>query len=312
MGTMINVNKHKECLDKFIQETASLSLLSKAGGAEVMIQTVQANEIVVVEPSENSKAMEFYFLLEGKLKFKTSKLTTAVEPGDYFTVSSTNEIAQFETLTDVKILYFTTQPIFQHLSSTLQELKGLAERVESKDLYTLGHIDRVTKYALAIGEKMDLTTDELETLCFAAMFHDLGKINVPDDILNKADSLTIEEFEMIKKHPYDGAMLVKKTYYENISTIIEQHHEKIDGTGYPNHLKGEDIKLEAKIIAVADTYDAITTDRSYRKGRNSKVAVDELHRYSNTQFDTEVVKAFTTYLIENEIIEPDYVFEDEN
>lgn len=157
--------------------------------------------------------------------------------------------------------------------------------------------------AIGIGEKFDLRIERIEILGYAAVFHDLGKVNISEELLNKSGKLTDEEYELIKQHPADGAAMVSETYYEYLSDIILQHHERIDGKGYPNGLKGEDILIEAKIISVADTYDAITSDRPYSKGRSSNAAIEELRKYSGTQFDGEVVEKFIEYLNEQLYIE---------
>ncbi len=133
--------------------------------------------------------------------------------------------------------------------------------------------------------------------------HDIGKINVPDEILKKPGRLTDEEFEYIKRHPGDGAEMVKKTSYEYIWQIIEQHHERLDGSGYPHGLKGNEILIEAKIIAVSDTYDAMTTDRPYRKGLSPIQTVEELKRLSGIHYEKEIVDVMVDILIEEGVIE---------
>ena len=150
----------------------------------------------------------------------------------------------------------------------------LANKVENKDSYTRGHLDRVSDYAVSIGKQIGFNAEQIEEIGYAAILHDLGKINVPIEILNKKGRLSDDEFEVIKKHSQDGAVFVKDTYYEHLATIINQHHEKIDGTGYPQGLCGDEISLEAKIISVADAYDAMTSDSPYRKGMAKEEAIE--------------------------------------
>jgi putative nucleotidyltransferase with HDIG domain len=130
----------------------------------------------------------------------------------------------------------------------------------------------------------------MENLTWAALLHDIGKIDIPDDILKKPTRLTKEEFEIIKKHPVRGAELVKDTFLEQISTIIEQHHERIDGSGYPYGLKDDEILLEAKILAVADSFDAMTSKRPYREAIEVSKALDELRKLAGVTYDKEIVK----------------------
>lgn len=174
--------------------------------------------------------------------------------------------------------------------------------VEKKDRYTYNHSDRVSEYSIKISQKLRLSKDQLEKLLIASALHDVGKINISEQILNKNAKLTSEEFNIIKKHPLDGAEMVKDTYYKNISKIIEQHHERINGSGYPYGLKGEDIVLEARIIAVSDSFDAMTEDRSYRKAIPIRDAVNELENLSGTYYDANVVKALIEVLKEEEKI----------
>ena len=137
---------------------------------------------------------------------------------------------------------------------------------------------------------------------FAAVYHDIGKINVPDAILLKPASLSEEEFEYIKKHPTDGRKLFEKTYLCDIGEIIEQHHERLDGSGYPFGLKDEEICIEAKIVAVLDSYDAMTSDRPYRKGLSAKIAMEELKRFAGIHYDKKIVEIFEEVLKEEGIL----------
>jgi len=302
MKNGLYINKEDSYLERFIQKTAELTLLGRGDGSEVMLQTIDAKRMVVIEPSDISETMEFFYILEGELEICRGNYNTRLKKGEQFYVRHLKETIQFDTITDVKLLYFTTKPVFRYISTKIRELTELATKVEEKDLYTFGHIDRVKSYSLKIGNKLKLSKVKMETLGFAAIFHDLGKINISDELLNKSGKLTDEEYDLIKKHSSDGAELVKETYYENISDIIEQHHEKIDGSGYPFGLKGDQILIEAKVISVADTYDAITTDRPYRNCRSPQKAIDELLRLKGIHYDIDVVDAFIEILIEDGII----------
>lgn len=292
-----------ECIEKAVQDSGELSLLAKGDGAEVMLQNIIANKAVVIEPGENSEVMEFFYILEGQIELHAENSKTILSSGAHFFAHFLKEPVFFNTLTDVSILYFTTQPVFHYLSGTIKELMHLTKKVEEKDLYTHRHIQRVKDYTVKISNKLNLSKERIENIAFASLFHDLGKINVPDEILNKPGRLTIEEFEFIKKHPADGMILVKKTYYENVAEIIHQHHERLDGSGYPGGLKEDEILLEAKIIAVSDTYDAMTTDRAYRKGVSPQEAVEELISLKGTFYDEMVVDTFIQVLKDENVID---------
>ncbi|MEW6087255.1 MAG: HD-GYP domain-containing protein [bacterium] len=165
--------------------------------------------------------------------------------------------------------------------------------IDAKSHWTRGHTQRVTNYATSIGAKMGLNGDELETLWLGGLLHDIGKIGTPDTILDKSDKLTDAEFEIVKKHPVQGSsILASIKQFKNITSIIRHHHERYDGKGYPDGLKGKEIPLLARILCVADVYDAITEERPYRKAMNKEAAIEELKRCSGTQLDPQVVETF--------------------
>lgn len=180
---------------------------------------------------------------------------------------------------------------------------NLANSLEKKDKYTKNHCERVTKYSLAIAKKMGLNKEELLGLEFAGLLHDIGKIEIPSEIINKQGALTEEEYKIIKKHPELGFELLKNlTFLDSSSRILLQHHERVDGKGYPYGLEADEIDKLAKILAVADAYDAMTTVRPYRKGKlNNEQAIMEFKRYKNTQFDGAVVDVFVDILSNGEI-----------
>ena len=175
----------------------------------------------------------------------------------------------------------------------LTSVYTLAETIEMRDPYTGGHTKRVMEYSLAIGQALALDEAEQERLRLAAALHDVGKIGVRDSVLLKTDKLTDEEFAEIRKHPQHGENILKYIkYFGPVIPGVKQHHERYDGRGYPDGLKGEEIDLTARIIAVGDTYDAMTTDRPYRRGLERAVALEEIRRCSGAQFDPMVVEAF--------------------
>lgn len=288
----LHLKKKNSYIEKVSQKSGALSLLASGDCVEVLIQEIKKNTIFFIEPDTTSRLIEFYYILEGSIACQTltNSEMNPLEAGDYFYVNHLSAPVSFKTLSKTKLLYVSSKPVFKYLSNDIKELKSMLKEVESKDEYTHSHGKRVRDLSFAIGNKAGLNQDEMENLTWAALLHDIGKIDIPDDILKKPTRLAKEEFEIIKKHPVRGAELVKDTFLEQISTIIEQHHERIDGSGYPSGLKGDEILLESKILAVADSFDAMTSKRPYREAIEVSKALDELRKLAGVTYDKEIVK----------------------
>lgn len=178
-------------------------------------------------------------------------------------------------------------------------VETLVRTIQAKDQYTAGHSTRVSRFALLIANKLGLTTKEKHQLYLASMLHDIGKIGVPDNLLNRAGKLSEDEMEQVRNHVQLGASMIEMLgEMHPIVPLIRHHHEAFDGSGYPDGLKGEEIPLTSRIIAVADMYDAITSDRPYRQRRTNEEAVDEINRTVGTKLDPRVSKAFLEVLKE--------------
>ncbi len=172
-------------------------------------------------------------------------------------------------------------------------LKALTAALETRDSETHGHSERVVTYSLRLGREYGLNTEQMKSLEFGSLLHDIGKIGVPDLILRKPSKLTEEEWVRMREHPQHGQQILRGIeFLEGPARVVGQHHEKWNGSGYPLGLSGEDIDLCARIFAVADAFDAITSDRVYRRGKSYQEAADELDEWSGKQFDPKVVEAF--------------------
>ena len=184
-------------------------------------------------------------------------------------------------------------------SAYMETIEILRFTVEAKDAYTRGHSDRVSAYSVLIGEALGLSEDDLKTLKIGGLFHDIGKIGIPDSILLKTDKLDDEEYSEIKNHPAIGAhILSNATIFKDIIPIVKHHHERFDGHGYPGKLKGEEIPYLARIATVADSFDAMTSKRSYRDSLPIDVVKEEIKKNSGTQFDPEIAEVFLKFLDE--------------
>jgi len=283
-------------IDQVISDEFNIGLLARGNGSEIMIQTITKDNLFYVYPSDNPDVMEFFYILKGEMVCELNGEKIQLGPHDYYTAKNITEPIHFTTLTEVVYLWVITEPTFYQLSESITNLKNIVSEVEKKDRYTFNHSERVSEYSVKIAKKLMLPKDRLENLYISSLLHDIGKINTPGEILTKPGKLTDEEYEIIKLHAIDGASIVKDLYYEEIARIIEQHHERLNGSGYPYGIKGEDIQLEARIIAVSDTFDAMTENRVYQKAFDVKFAVDELQRLSGSYYDKAVVDAFVEIL----------------
>ena len=172
-------------------------------------------------------------------------------------------------------------------------LKALTSALETRDLETHGHSERVVTYSLRLGREYGLDEQQMKALEFGSLLHDIGKIGVPDSILRKPGKLTAEEWVRMREHPLHGKQILRSIeFLEGAARVVAQHHEKWDGSGYPRGLRGEEIDVCARIFAVADAFDAMTSDRVYRRGRSYAEAAQELDDWAGKQFDGEVVAAF--------------------
>lgn len=188
---------------------------------------------------------------------------------------------------------FTNDPFERITNSISPSVKDLVIATEKKDTYTVGHTFRVTMYALQLAEELQLRPEQLRVIAQGALVHDVGKINIPDDILNKPGKLSSEEREIIEQHPVSGYDMCRDLgFMKEELSIIRSHHEKWDGSGYPDRLKGEEIDLLARIVAVADVYDALTSERSYRKAWSHNEAMNVLLEEKGKHFDPTCVDAW--------------------
>ncbi len=204
------------------------------------------------------------------------------------------DLEMMQALADKVATALENARLFDQVQTTLYETsEALAESIEVRDAYTGGHTRRVVDYSLVIGRRLGLDDERLEQLRLAAILHDIGKIGVDDRVLRKPGRLEGDEIRQMKRHPTLGVEILEHIrYFGQALPGIRSHHERYDGRGYPDGLAGDAVPAIARIIAVADTYDAMTSDRPYRKGLDKRVAVTEIRSCSGTQFDPEAVEAF--------------------
>ena len=237
-------------------------------------------------PLETIKRLDIQGYCEKSDKF--DQLLLLIESG----------IKSIEQMNEIKKINHELQNTYDMLEkSYIESIETLRYTVEAKDTYTRGHSDRVSEYSVLIGKKINLSDDDLKILRIGGLFHDIGKIGVPDIILQKETKLTDDEYSEIKNHPSIGAhILSTATIFKDILPIVKHHHERFDGHGYPSQLKGNDIPFLARITAIADSFDAMTSKRTYRDALPMETVISEFERCRGSQFDPELTDVFLDIL----------------
>ncbi|HXD75745.1 MAG TPA: HD-GYP domain-containing protein [Vicinamibacterales bacterium] len=220
-------------------------------------------------------------------------------PGARVQLARTGSSREVDTLTDTfnALMASVAKAEEETQAAYTGSIRALATALDARDPYTAGHSERVSVLSVAIARELKLPDDDIEVIRLGALLHDIGKIGVPDEVLLKAGALTEAEFNIIKQHPVAGARILRSVpFLLPHIPIVELHHERPDGRGYPHGLRGDEIPMHARIVHVADAYDAITSKRAYRNARPSGDALREIWRFAGTEFHAEVVGALATAL----------------
>lgn len=267
-----------------------LRLLAKAGGFELMRQKVTVNATIWLTPAGDDITVELFYLLSGSIEINLSGGPVVLNPGDLFYTDDLREDVLLHALQESELLYFTNTPQFDSLFGFQEDLQTLLRRIDEKDHYTWNHSRHVMKYSVSIMERMGLGGSvQMDNIAVASLFHDVGKCFMPDDVLKGQKKLEPGEFRYIMRHPVDSGRLLRPHFNERVVEIVRNHHERLDGSGYPMGLKMDQISIEAKIVAAADAFDAMTTDRGYNKVKSKEEAALELCALPD-QFDGQVAK----------------------
>lgn len=240
--------------------------------------------------------VEFSYILEGEIEFLDGETTILLKKGDIYFHHSLLHNHIFRVTKAAKVLNLNTGPYYNSYEKDENDLMTVLENLQKVDGDTLEHCIRVRRLCLGIVYFLRTCIDQLDDLYFAAIFHDVGKAKIPTEILLKPSKLNNEEYEIMKKHSQYTYEMIKEHYGDTIAEIAYQHHEKLDGTGYPRGLKGDQICLLSRVITVADAYDAMVVSRPYHVAKSIPDAIKELRRCEGIQFDGSVIDALEMYL----------------
>jgi putative nucleotidyltransferase with HDIG domain len=290
-------------------------IVSRYGGEEFAVILPETSEQEALEIAEKLRLEIQSKYFSGQEYMPNQNLTISVGVSVFPSKAKSEvEIVKFadEALYRAKFLRKNKVEIYSSILDDLQNdidendkeiiasIKTLIAVINAKDKYTFKHVERVVSFCLLMADKLKIEEHIKKIFIYAAYMHDIGKINIPQDILIKSTPLTAEEWEILKSHPVNGVEIIKNvSVLKEVVPIILQHHERYDGTGYPNNLKGDEISYLARVLTVIDSFDAMTSNRPYQGKKSFSEAFDELERCSGTQFDPAITKSFIETIKEN-------------
>lgn len=280
-----------------------IQLLAKHADMEIMTQNIVKGATVWLTPAESPDTFEFFFVQKGSLLLKDKDEEKTLTTGDSFYVCNLSENLPCKVLEDTVLIYVSDSPMFDDAQDFEEQIKNLITQINDKDHYTFKHSANVMVYSTKLYAKLNKSSEKsgaiLNDMIVAALFHDVGKCYTPDEILKKNGKLTPDEWRSIKLHPMDSARLLRKHYGNRVAEIAAHHHERLNGSGYPYGLTGDKISEEAKIVAVADAFDAMTTSRGYNQAKTFEAAAQELYDLPE-YFDRKVTEALLELVKNND------------
>ena len=301
----LTIRHSDDAVKRVEKRSTTLELLASSGSIEVSRQRIEAGRHFYLYAADEWTGFELVYVMSGSLTIEDETgregELAALHPGDYFHHHGLSEKVYCRVGEEAELLLVSSAPSFDLARDGVEEMTAIAQAVEEKDSATQGHCGRIGRLAIRTAELLSLRGQVLIDISYAAYLHDIGKVRVPDHILGKEGALTDEEWVEMKRHPEYGAEILReKAFLGGAAEIVKAHHERFDGSGYPAGLTGGEIPIGARIIAVVDTYDAMTSDRPYKKALSKQAAMEELCANSGTQFDPEVVDAFIQVVEEDD------------
>lgn len=267
----------------------ALKLLAKQGSLEIMHQHILRGANVWLTPLPSHEDIEFFYICKGSLHYKKGDDVIILQTGDSFHTRGLDGDVVFDILEDTDLLYVSTIPVFDANANYQSELFNLLRQIDEKDHYTLQHSVNVRNYSMQLWSALPQRhTGTYGDMVVASLFHDVGKINIPDSILKKPYRCTDDEFTVMKMHAVYSGELLSEHFPGKAVLYAKQHHERLDGSGYPGHIPGDQLCFESRVIALADTFDAMTSKRVYQNPRSMEDAAAELCTLTHL-YDEELV-----------------------
>ena len=284
------ISRSGDSLVEVGQSTNVFKLLVEHDNVNIVLNRIAATSVVWITPGDEHQYLEFYMLLSGTMALTRKGDTQELQAGDSFYFVELDEDISITPHEEIQLLCVTSQPVFGEFLNFINDLNDLNGQIERKDHYTFGHCRRVMRFAEALGRKMNLNADDLHNLLLASLYHDVGKCYLPTEILNKPGFLSDSEFAAVRRHPADSAKLLRGRFADEVMRIARSHHERLDGSGYPDGISGDQLDRPSRILAVSDVFDAMTSDRTYKKGISVDAAIAELKTLTH-HYDSDVISA---------------------
>jgi putative nucleotidyltransferase with HDIG domain len=271
---------------------ADVRLLAQHENVEIMLQRLIKGATFWLDPADDLETLEYFFVHAGEIALRLEDQTEVLRAGDSFYVLGLKEQVLCSAKEETQLLYVSNRPVFTDVMEFQQDLMDMLRLINEKDHYTYRHSLNVMRLSKALYLELGAqeTGISMEEIIMASLFHDVGKCHVPDEVLKKPGRLTPEEYETIKRHPLESAALLEGRFGAPVAEVAKKHHERLDGSGYPQRLTAGEISFPARIVAVADCFDAMTTDRGYNRVKTYADAAEELYGLE-TQFDRRATDA---------------------
>lgn len=301
----LTIIKTNEYIDKTISEIKEniIELIFLNDNIEITRYRIPKGVRGIFDALDTQNAIEIYNVISGKIMITPfSGNHNILKPGDTMVISQSSHSYPFKVLEDTVFTCTANNHIFYKKKQQIEELTAIMKKLQEKDGSTKEHCLRVQKLSMKIAHELKMDDVKLDDLFHASRFHDIGKINTPTEILLKPGNLTKSEKKIINSHPIESYKMIVDVFGEDIGQMVLQHHEKIDGSGYPYGLKNEEIKLGARVIAVADVYDALTSIRPYHHAIKPQDAIKMILKESGRYYDPSCVTALLKLLKKEKLI----------
>lgn len=290
MASIIREDEHLQRIET-PEGTAVIISKFKSENIQVNIYQMKKGESFHLNPPGNSEAVKTYTLMSGTLEVvdRGQRLL----PGDIVVLKSTNEVFPVTAIEETRLLVHSLNDnAFEKTAENFRYVYGLLMKIQDKDAYTLDHSNNVHDLVKWMAIEKGYRGQQFFNIIQAAKYHDIGKVYIPDAVLNKPGPLNDEEYLVMKDHVLNSKSLLEQFFVPQVFAIASQHHERLDGSGYPYGLKAIEIFEEAKIIAICDSYDAMTSNRVYKRAKTHAQALEELVSLSGTKYDKDLVNLF--------------------